>query len=378
MRIGLITPGFSASEGDWCVPALLDLVRMLAEHHEVEVFALRYPHRTASYPVYGAQVHPTGGGQRGGLARLSILWQTWRRLRRRSQHRPFDVLHALWAHEPGTLAVFAGRRLGVPVMVSILGGELADLPEIDYGGARSRANRWLASWALAGADRVTVGSRWLREQVGEQVSDAKLNLQPLGFEIARFQCHRPRSQNRVIRLLQVASPNSVKDHRTLLKAFALVVQVIPGVQLNLVGEGIDGPEMVALVSEQGLEGRVGLHGGVDHAALASHYQQADLLIQSSRFESQGMAVLEAVAGGCPVVGTAVGVLPELSACEAMVPPGDHEALATLIQALLADPERRDRLRASQAEALGRFDLGPTADAWMEQYRRLMSEYAARA
>ena len=61
MRIALITPGFSASASDWCIPVLLDHVRELAREHEVHIFALRYPHRRERYEVYGATVHPSSG-----------------------------------------------------------------------------------------------------------------------------------------------------------------------------------------------------------------------------------------------------------------------------------------------------------------------------
>ena len=62
MRLALITPGFSAGDDDWCIPALLDLVRAISHEHDVEVFALRYPPVVGSYEVGGARVHAIGGG----------------------------------------------------------------------------------------------------------------------------------------------------------------------------------------------------------------------------------------------------------------------------------------------------------------------------
>ena len=134
MRIGLITPGFSASETDWCIPALLALVRELARHDEVEVFTLRYPHRRESYHVYGAAVHAFGGGLAAGVSRLALLGNAMASIVRRHRRRPFDVLHGLWADEPGFLAVAGGRLLGVPSVVSLMGGELVGLRDIGYGG----------------------------------------------------------------------------------------------------------------------------------------------------------------------------------------------------------------------------------------------------
>ena len=373
MRIGLITPGFSATEEDWCVPALLDLVRALAERDEVTVFALRYPHHRETYAVCGARVHATGGGARGGLARLPILGRTLARVVRQGRRRPFDVLHALWAHEPGFLAVLAGRLLKTPVLVSILGGELTDLPEIDYGGERSLTNRWLIGRALAGADRVTVGSPALARRAARRVAKEKISIRPLGFDAKRFRPAGP-AESVVLggdpALLQVASQVPVKDQLTLLAAFSLVCEKYPRARLHLVGEGESTAEIQAAAVRLGIRERVELHGPVDHGRLPVYYQQADLFVQSSRFESQGLAVLEAAACGCPVVGTGVGLVPELCPGELVAPPADPGFLARVIGAVLADSALRRRLRQRQAEAARVFELQVTVEGWREQYGSL--------
>ncbi len=386
MRIGLITPGFSASEDDWCVPALTDLARVLAERDEVAVFALRYPHRRATYRVHGARVLPSGGAQRAGLARLPILARTLVRVLREARRRPFDVLWAWWAHEPGFVAALAGRLTGTPVLVSILGGELVDLPEVGYGGGRSRVNRWLAATALKSAAGVTAGSKFLQDLAQRQVPPGKLRRQPLGVDLERFtpSCRRvprldgsrldgPRLEGEP-RLLQVASLIPVKDQRTLLAAFEIVVRQHTGARLHLVGEGELESELAERARQPGLEGRVAFHGAVDHLRLPGIYRQADLLVQSSRFEAQGMAVLEAAACGCPVAGTAVGVLPELCSGEtagAVTAPGDPRALAEAIGALLDEPARRRRLAEAQAAAVRGLELRASAGQWRRRLEELV-------
>ena len=158
MNVGIVVPGFSASESDWCIPALLSLVRELSKSHDVRVFALRYPHRRASYPIYSSTVEAFGGASVRGLARLPLLVRAIASIRREHRLRPFDVFHGFWADEPGFVAVRAARSLGVPSVVTLLGGELVSFPEIGYGGRRSTLNRYLAGRALAGASRVTAGS----------------------------------------------------------------------------------------------------------------------------------------------------------------------------------------------------------------------------
>lgn len=376
MRIGLITPGFSASEDDWCIPALLDLVRGLARRDDVTVFTLRYPHHRRPYPVYGASVVPFGGAQRRGAGRLPLLLRALWRIVRAARRRPFDVFHALWAHEPGFLAVAAGRLTGTPVMVSLLGGELVDLPEVDYGGQRSRVNLWLTRRALAGARRVSVGSRSLRRLAKPHVAPGKLVRQPLGVDRHRFATgrKRPRPSPSGVRLggdprlLHVGSLVPVKDQTTLLRAFAGLGRQHRRAHLHLVGEGPLRSRLEDLARQLAVADRLTFHGAVSHDRLADFYRQADLLVVSSHFESQGMAMLEAAACGCPVVGTAVGVLPELGPQRGLCTPGDPQALARLLDATLRDPAGRADLRTAQATALEGFELNTTLDGWRRLYR----------
>ncbi len=377
MRIGVITPGFCASEDDWCIPALTDLARTLTETDELTVFALRYPHRRSSYSVHGARVYPSGGAQRAGLARLPILARTLTRILREARRRPFDLLWAWWAHEPGFVASLAGRLTGTPVVVSILGGELVDLADIDYGGGRSPVNRWLVARALKGAHHVTVGSKYLLRLAERRVPRDKLSLRPLGIDLERLSplaAEKPGTPrlDGGFRLLQVASLIPVKDQGTLIDSFEIVSRRHPETRLHLVGEGEPEAGLAARIAR--LQGRVKFHGALDHGELAGVYRQADLLIQSSRFEAQGMAVLEAVACGCLAIGTAVGILPELfpdGAAEALTPPGAVEVLAEKIS-WLADPERRRKLAADQRAAVSSLELRASADGFRRTLERCIS------
>src|SRR5690606_30167599 len=111
----------------------------------------------------GSAVHPLGAGSyvRGGR-RLKLWWDALRLVERLHRQQPFDVLHAMWADETGLLAAWAGRLLGIPIIVSILGGELVGLRDIDYGLQRSRFSRWVVGQALHGANRVIVPSGYVQ------------------------------------------------------------------------------------------------------------------------------------------------------------------------------------------------------------------------
>ena len=72
MRVGLVVPGFSADQADWCIPALRHLARTLAATDDVRVIAVRYPYRAGRYAVDGAEVIALGGAVRRGTGTLSV------------------------------------------------------------------------------------------------------------------------------------------------------------------------------------------------------------------------------------------------------------------------------------------------------------------
>jgi glycosyltransferase involved in cell wall biosynthesis len=103
----------------------------------------------------------------------------------------------------------------------------------------------------------------------------------------------------------------------------------------------------------GIVSQVQFHGAVSHQQLPEYYRAADLCLLSSRFESQNLVVLEAAASGVPVVGTAVGVVPELVPPDCAVRVGDADALAGAILNLIGDDKRRKELGQAQCEAVRR-------------------------
>ncbi len=380
MRIGLITPGFSADESDWCIPALLDLVRELSSRHDVYVLTLRYPHQRRVYHVFGATVYSLGGATAGGIHRLPLLTRGLAAMRQAHHQAPFDVLHGLWADEPGFLAVSAGRLLGVPAVVSLLGGELVAEPEIGYGGQLSRSNRWLAGQALRRAQVVTTGSELLQEIATPYVGHGLLAVRPLGVDTHLFCPAQPNTVPESVlglagefKLLHVASLVPIKDQVTLLRSVALVAKQHPGVHLHVLG---DGPLRGSLDTEAralNLAEHVTFHGNVPHERLPDFYRAADLFVLSSRYESQSLVVLEAAACGCPAVGTAVGILPELLPPEHLAPVGDPAALAAAVGRLLEQPQRLVNAGIAACRlANSRYSLSRTAPDFEAIYRTLAS------
>jgi glycosyltransferase involved in cell wall biosynthesis len=354
MNVGLVVPGFSADDADWCIPALRDLARCLASRTSLRVISVRYPYRAGRYVVEGAPVIALGGGERRAAGSLHVWQRTLAALRAEHRRQPFDILHAFWATESGLLAALAGRVLGIPTLVSLAGGELVGLPQIGYGDQLVGWERLKVRAALRLATAVSAGSNSLVERARRRVRHVRKL--PLGVDRARFFRAERKTESTSLRVVHVGTLTPVKDQLTLLHAFALLRQQRSDARLAVIG---DGP-LRAMLDDQArrlaVADAVDFVGAVDHGQLAAHYQRADVFALSSCYEAQGMVALEALSCGVPVVGTSVGVVPEIGQ---PVPVGDAHALA-------------NALAWSRASAClpAEFELGPAVDRFVAVYHEL--------
>lgn len=135
-------------------------------------------------------------------------------------------------------------------------------------------------------------------------------------------------------------------------------------------------EIEALVERSKLRGRVLLMEALFGRDLVTAYRDSDLFLSTSDYEGFGLAVLEAMAAGLPVVATAVGGATDLvvdGRTGLLAPRGDAEALAAAVATLLDDPERRTGMgRAGQELAQERFDVGAFTAAVGALYDRYRS------
>ena len=376
MRLALVAPGFSRDDRDWCIPALAHLVRALSQRHQVEVFALRYPPSAGTTRAFGADVHALGGSGTRGLRRALLLARARAALLRAAGRRPFDLVHGLWADEPGWLAVSVARPLALPAVVSLLGGDLVNLPDIRYGALRSRVNRWLVRRATAGATVVTVGSRFMERLASQHTRARLLRLVPLGVDTELFRPDAPSPTGLLDgspRLLSVGSLTPVKDHGTLLRAFARITRERPACRLHVVGDGPSRPDLQTLAGRLGVTEHIRFHGEIAHDRLPAYYRAADFCVLSSRFESEGMVVLEAALCGRATVGTEVGILPELVPPDLAVPVGDDVALANALAALASQPAKLAAAGdMARLRALKDFSLATCVDRLLDIYEEAVA------
>ena len=174
-----------------------------------------------------------------------------------------------------------------------------------------------------------------------------------------------------MRVLAVGRLVAKKGYPVLFEALAALARQGSRVTLSVIGEGVDRPQLEAMVDSLGLSTVVRFLGAQPHQQVAAAFREADVFVQASVVLGNGdrdgvpNSLLEAMASGLAVVASDVAGIPEVVApgCGVLVPTGDPRALASSLALLASDPGLRSRLgRAARDHVAARFDRAACARA----------------
>ena len=149
-----------------------------------------------------------------------------------------------------------------------------------------------------------------------------------------------------LQLLFVGRIAPVKGLRLLVEAMTRLKDELPHLSLTLVGDGPD--RRVIEDAARPLGDRVRFTGYLSQSEVAQVLGSADICVLPSFAEGVPVFLMEALAGGKPVIATqvaGVGELVENGESGLLIPPGDVESLMTAIRTLAADPARRAAMGA---------------------------------
>ena len=379
-RIALFTDSYLPTV-DGVVTSVLTTRRQLEAHgHEVVVFAPEDPRRRGKrepgtiyvrakefrhYPGYRLAMFP--GRETDLIKEMGI-----------------DVIHIHGVGFVGIKGIWASWHAKVPrvsTFHTMIHETLAFYSPFGLNlHLLERGLRFYLRVFLRKTHGVVVPSRAILDEILALSPAAKIaDVIPTGVDTDRF---RPGTSGQGIRtkwglnghdvILHVGRVAPEKNLTTLIHAFPKVIEANPDTKLMIVGTGPYMEKYYDLVRHLGLSGDVIFTGFVPDADLPKYYAAADAFAIASKFETQGLVVLEALASGRPVAGANYRAIPEFvreGVNGALFEPNDVRGCAAAILRCLREP---DGMREAARETALRFSVERCTRRLERVYDRLVA------
>lgn len=236
--------------------------------------------------------------------------------------------------------------------------------------------RWLVPRLARRIRGIITISRFSRDRLLEycQLPPEKITVIPQGVD----PCFYPVDEESIAEVrrklalperyvLYVGSLAPRKNLARLLQAWKLVSPLHPDTSLVLVGASSHVFRDAGLGD---LPSSVMATGYVAEDQLAAVYGGAEVLVFPSLYEGFGLPVLEAMAGGCPVLASDATALPEVAGgAGVLLPPHEPAAWTAAMADVLTDPARAAALTAAGLARIADFDWHASAAVQIDVYRR---------
>jgi glycosyltransferase involved in cell wall biosynthesis len=311
----------------------------------------------AGVKCFIARFRPRGKSLRAFLA-------SFRDGRQIRQHGPFDVQHsmdftsspfeAMISRRHAKRFVFSQRNMNRDGSSALL-------------GVKARLGRRILCVSDAVLERM--------QRFG--VSRKLVKIYP-GIEVDQIPWQPPcEREEGVFKLLMVGHITRLKRFEDGIRAVAQLAPTMPGLRLDIAGQSVDRgyeEELQQIIESCGISDRVRFLGcRKDILALM---RQSHALLHTAETEAFGMAILEAMAVGLPVIAPAIEGPKELIESQQsglLAPPGDVSAYAQAVVALARSPETGARLSANARSRVERhFSASRMAGETAQVYRSLFS------
>ena len=290
-------------------------------------------------------------------------------------HRGLDLIHVHYAVPHAASAYLAKQMLEdrpLKVVTTLHGTDITLV-------GNDRSFLPITRFSIEKSDAVTAVSTYLAKRTYKELGVTKpIEVIPNFIDLERFR-RQPSDIRKCLAkadekvLMHVSNFRPVKRVGDVVAVFARVAREIKS-RLVFVGDGPECAKAEEKCRELGIEDRVLFLG--EQADLPHLLSAADLFLLTSESESFGLAALEAMACGVPVVGTLSGGLPEVveeGVSGFLAPIGDIEGMSRGALRILGDPATAERMAAGARDAAEkRFAAAAVIDRYEALYRRVLS------
>ncbi len=274
--------------------------------------------------------------------------------------------HTFW---PFTL----GWLMRKPSLLIVGGFDVANMPEIGYGFQQGGARKWLSRWVIHRATRLFTNSFYSQREIEQNVGLPPERVPVVYHGVPDPFADSPPTgrRERVALCVGIVTRDNlwIKGQ----KAFVEAAAKLPEVRFVLAGKVDDDPEINTL--RAAAAANVEFAGWVEQDALENLFLTAGAYVQPSYHEGFGVAVAEAMLGGCVPVVTHAGALPEVVGDAGVtIESREPEAVARGVERALELGEEGGR--QARARILENFSLDVRRKGLNEQLDLLVGVEAA--
>ena len=240
-----------------------------------------------------------------------------------------DIIHGHF-YLSGLAAVILGKMLKIPVVMS------EHWSAFPLGTLRS-INRLEARFVLNRVNIILPVSDDLKNSIQSYGIKNKFKVIPNPINTAIFKpASNPNRNNEKKRILTVARLAPVKGIDYLIRAIKKLIIERQDFVLDIIGDGPNRPEYEKLTRNEGLDQIIKFHGLKTKSEVAQFMIQCDFYVQVSLYETFGVAFIEAMSCGKPVVATDLPATRDKINANSgiLVPPGNEAALANALGVML--------------------------------------------
>ncbi len=296
-----------------------------------------------------------------------------------AQTHDLDLLHVHYAIPHATSAWIAQEMLGdggVPVVTTLHG---TDITLVGLHPSFQPITRF----SILRSTGITAVSEYLRDETvrdfgvpPERIEVIPNFIDTEVYDPAKEPCHRSTLAEEGEKIvMHVSNFRPVKRVLDVVEIFRRVAAKVPS-RLIMVGDGPDRPRALEKAQALGVGDRVVFLG--KHDSVEELLPCADLFLLPSGSESFGLAALEAMASGVPVVASSVGGVPELVPHEEagyLYPVGDVDGMSEGALEILSDQDRQMAFgETGRTVAVERFSAELVVPAYEACYEQAMESY----
>ncbi|CEP67181.1 Glycosyl transferase, family 1 [Moorella glycerini] len=312
---------------------------------------------------------------RNSILRIYWMWWLVTGLRQYFLQHPFDVvLTFLWL--PTLISAFALRQMPErPMTVWSVQSDLVQEFRLHRDGW---VRQWLVRTFLPGhIDHFIAISSGIKLKTKNLlgVSAERFTIIPNSLNLAQI-CKMAVSQGELpdktaaTRMVSVGRLHPAKGMDVLLEALALVRNEMGNWECYILGDGPERERLSQLARQLNLNNHVHFVGYAQNPY--TWLETADLFVLPSRWETFGIAIIEAMALGLPVIATATDGASDIITHDVdgyLVPVGDAQALALAIKRLINEPKLRQRLGRNAKARAKVFDVCGIAQKYISLFNR---------